>query len=252
MSWSGKAVWPDCEGGRSVPVDHDVMNQTGEADESTLARDLWPENKGRLLSDNGDALNLPKSRRLPREYDALCAWMCVDPCGVDTPATAWVQPEPGQEDERTEVTIRLQGFVENISFGMLGTWNGTPQGAPKAMQTLTLVSGGCSDAFSPQVEAVDNVLELMQKFLAREVVNSNGGGKIDIKRRVFHKVRPTEPPMRGYPVPFAEDPVGRARKIDHMWSIRHRIDAGSQDSSGRIRRENPVVIRTDFREAREE
>ncbi len=47
----------------------------------------------------------------------------------------------------------------------------------------------------------------------------------------------------GFTVPFAEDPLRRAGKIDHMWSIRHRIEAGSQDASGRIRRVNPVIIR---------
>lgn len=56
-------------------------------------------------------------------------------------------------------------------------------------------------------------------------------------------MRPSDEGLRSLPVPFAEDPVGRARKINHMWAIRHRIDAGSQDPSGRIRRENPLVIK---------
>ncbi|OJT05667.1 hypothetical protein TRAPUB_8937 [Trametes pubescens] len=112
------------------------------------------------------------------------------------------------------------------------------------MQTLTLVSGGCADAFDPQLEALRNIYALVQKVLAREIINGAcETGKIELKRRVFAKVRPGEDRDMGFTVPFAEDPLRRAGKIDHMWSIRHRIEAGSQDASGRIRRVNPVIIR---------
>lgn len=56
------------------------------------------------------------------------------------------------------------------------------------MQTLTLVSGGCTDAFAPQLAALENVTELVQKFLARDVISSHTeNGKIMLKRRVFTK-----------------------------------------------------------------
>lgn len=95
-----------------------------EADNTTLARDLWPGASGRLTVDNEDITQLPRSRRLPNEHEELCRWMCVDPCGVDKSTVAWIQPEGDDDEERTEVTIRVQGFVEQISVGMLGSWNG--------------------------------------------------------------------------------------------------------------------------------
>lgn len=76
------------------------------------------------MKDAASVEALPRSRRLPVEFEELCRWMCVDPCGVDSPTTAWIQPDHDGEQERAEVTIRLQGFVERIAFGMLGTWNG--------------------------------------------------------------------------------------------------------------------------------
>ncbi len=58
------------------------------------------------------------------------------------------------------------------------------------MQTLTLVSGGCADAFDPQLEALRNIYALVQKVLAREIINGAcETGKIELKRRVFAKVR---------------------------------------------------------------
>lgn len=94
----------------------------------------------------------------------------------------------------------------------------TAQGAPKAMQTLTLVSGGCTDAFSPQLEALDNIMELVQKFLAREVVNTNNGGKMEFKRRVFHKVRAMQESAVG--VAHASVPVGATHRGNHQGFLR--------------------------------
>lgn len=44
-------------------------------------------------------------------------------------------------------------------------------------------------------------------------------------------------------LPKAEDPLGRAKKISHMWGVRHRIEVGVQRPDGRVQRENPRVIR---------
>lgn len=57
------------------------------------------------------------------------------------------------------------------------------------------------------------------------------------------QVRPADGQERTLTVPFAEDPKGRAKKVAHMWAIRHRVDAGFQDAEGRVRRVNPMVIR---------
>lgn len=76
-----------------------------------------------MLLDNTPVTQLPRSRLLPRDYEELSRWMCVDPCGVDAPAAAWLQPDVGG-DERMEATFRMQGFVEKMALSMLGNWNG--------------------------------------------------------------------------------------------------------------------------------
>lgn len=65
----------------------------------------------------------------------------------------------------------------------------TPQGAPKALQTITLAGGRCDAAFEPQVEALANIREFVLKLLSRSDCNTFcGDGKIRLKRRVFERV----------------------------------------------------------------
>lgn len=77
-----------------------------------------------MLQDTTTAQTLPAHRRVPQSYEDMCAWLCVDPCGVESASTVWMHPEVVGEEERVELTMRLQGFVESISIGMLGTWDG--------------------------------------------------------------------------------------------------------------------------------
>ncbi|KAI0355688.1 hypothetical protein OH77DRAFT_1424630 [Trametes cingulata] len=127
---------------------------------------------------------------------------------------------------------------------MLGTWNGSLQGAPKAVQTLTLVSGGCHRAFNPQLHALDNVRDFVLKALSRGApTTEQTDGKIHLKRRVFDRVRPGDDTGTNIRVPVAEDPLARARKVEGLWAIRHHIEAGVQQTDGRVTRENPRSIR---------
>lgn len=77
-----------------------------------------------MIRDTATYATLPASKLVPFEYDDLGQWLCVDPCGVDSGCAAWAHPDVAGEEERLEVTIRLNGFVEAATLGMLGNWDG--------------------------------------------------------------------------------------------------------------------------------
>lgn len=73
--------------------------------------------------------------------------------------------------------------------GRLTTLHSKPQGAPKAVQSVTLVSGGCVSAFEPQLAAMENLKERVLTLLSRGTeVKSRASDKLVLRRRVFQKV----------------------------------------------------------------
>lgn len=94
------------------------------ASPTTLCRDVWPEGKGRLMKDTSTLETLPRYRVVPDSHDELSDWLCVDPCGGDSGSTVFIHPDCAEVDGVQELTLRLEGFVEDISVGMMGTWNG--------------------------------------------------------------------------------------------------------------------------------
>lgn len=94
------------------------------ADSTTLCRDVWPEGKGRLKKDASTLATLPRHRIVPDSHDELCEWLCVDPCGVEHASTVLLHPDCSDLEGPVELMLRLVGFVQDISVGMVGTWNG--------------------------------------------------------------------------------------------------------------------------------
>lgn len=77
-----------------------------------------------MIQDHTTVASLPVHRRVPQTYEDMSGWLCVDPCGIDSSSAVWIHPDVVEEDVRVELSIRLQGFVEAVSIGMLGDWNG--------------------------------------------------------------------------------------------------------------------------------
>lgn len=94
------------------------------ADANTLCRDVWPHDHGRLIQDTSTLASLPPHRVVPDTHDELVDWICVDPCGMDAASTVLLHPDCSPVTDPVELTLRLTGFVAELSIGMLGTWNG--------------------------------------------------------------------------------------------------------------------------------
>lgn len=76
-----------------------------------------------------------------------------------------------------------------ITFIIVLTSSRKVIGAPKAVQSVTLVGGGCSAAFDPQLIAIDNVKERVLCLLSRtRDIPDEPSSKLVLRRRVFQKV----------------------------------------------------------------
>lgn len=77
-----------------------------------------------MIQDASTLETLPVHRVVPENHDELCDLVCVDPCGVDSASPVLLHPDFCGDDGPVALTVRLQGFVEQPSLGMLGNWNG--------------------------------------------------------------------------------------------------------------------------------
>ncbi|RDX56126.1 hypothetical protein OH76DRAFT_1338388 [Lentinus brumalis] len=223
---------------------NDVHLRRIAASPTVLARDLWPESIGRIASDTDDATTLPARRVVPGTVDELMGWLCVD-SGSGNTTPVWVHPDVS-EGRRLQLVLRLQGIVGTISLGPLGDWNGQAEGAPKAMQTMTLIGTHFADAFAPQVRALENIRDTVLHLLGRRGVEGGGDtGRIILKRRVFVKVSSAtgDRAAGGVVLSEAEDPARRARRLQHMWRVERRVAASEADAAGVLTRLDPLKIK---------
>ncbi|TFK79953.1 hypothetical protein K466DRAFT_504724, partial [Polyporus arcularius HHB13444] len=205
-----------------------------------LARDLWPGGSGRLVNDSEDIQNLPARRVVPAALEDMFSWLCVD-SGCGSSANVWIHPDIA-DGRRVPVVLRLQGIVRQSLLTALGDWDGQREGAPKAMQRLTLTGSCYTDAFLPQLRAVDHIKTAVLQLMGRRGVQYNGDPNcIYLKRRVFTKVGPCTEPGLGVSLTPGEDPAGRAGRIRHMWYVEKRVQA-SVPQAGKLVRANPLTF----------
>ncbi|KAH9848085.1 hypothetical protein C2E23DRAFT_740292, partial [Lenzites betulinus] len=211
-------------------------------DETQLARDLWPSGMGRLTNDKDELKDLPSWRVVPSTFEGLCQWLFVD--RDDGQSTVLIHPEH-HDQEKLQVTLRLQGIVADANLNALGNWNGDVLHAPKAVQTLTILGGSCKEPFGAQQRTLAHIRELVLKLLCLpSAAPSQNGHNIVLKRRVFTKVQSSSSSSdTPSALTTSDDPAGRALKIVHMWNVDHRIMVGVQREDGTIARANPLVIR---------
>ncbi|KAI1786952.1 hypothetical protein LXA43DRAFT_1098726 [Ganoderma leucocontextum] len=211
-----------------------------KADDRTLARDKWPADIGRVLQEREkSATNLPRSKLVPCERRDLPTWLCVETQPDQGRAVVLFRSdvECGEDDAGVEITVRLQGVISEMNLGPSGSWDGTLQNIHKAQQQLTLVSGGCAEAFAPQHRALANIRHVVLTMLGKTGLGQNGReGTISLRKRVFTKVDLSvdEEDRKPSAVEAAEDPTGRLRRYDENWRILEKIRCGRQEADGSL------------------
>ncbi|RDX39821.1 hypothetical protein OH76DRAFT_1459637 [Lentinus brumalis] len=212
------------------------------ASDTILARDLWPQGCGRLTNDTVDMNNLPVRRVVPTAFEDLLAWLCVDADSGNS-ASVWLHPDVA-DGQRRPVVVRLQGIVQDTCLRALGDWNGQADGAPRAMQRLTLTGSHFPDAFLPQLHAVENIRDTVLHLLGRPgVERTRQGSDIVLKRRVFTRVNAGHTAGQNVTLSASEDPSGRAARLRQLWKIDRRVAASLQESGGVLRKADPLAIK---------
>ena len=89
-----------------------------------LARDFWPEHAGRLDQDKHlDLTNLPKTRIVPRDIQALLHWLYVDPLAPGQRGHVYVRSDVAGADGMLELVVRIQGIIQDVNLSLVGDWD---------------------------------------------------------------------------------------------------------------------------------
>ncbi|PIL34986.1 hypothetical protein GSI_02773 [Ganoderma sinense ZZ0214-1] len=179
-----------------------------------LARELWPSGIGKLQQDKQLTLqNLPASRIVPKDSDDLLRWLFVQLVERGRRAHVFMHPSVDGAKGSPEVVLRLQGVIEDANMGLYGDWDQTETNAKKAMQRLVLGSGGCREAFAPQLKALDDI---------RQTVNVDTGASV---------------------VTEDEDPSGLLDTVADKWRITTRTKCGYENGEDGIESLNGLSLR---------
>lgn len=164
-------------------------------------RDLWPVD---LPQVERDITDLSPRDVVPDTVDELLSWTWVgQKPSMQSPGRRHVLFHAGDDEELTQVAIRLQGFVQKLNIRPLGNWNRcapwntelirandsrrSRSGAMKAIQYVDIFGGPHDHIFQFQVQTLHNIEHLVNRtFGTRKPLTS--GGSIHLQRRVFTKV----------------------------------------------------------------
>ena len=88
---------------------------------------MWPATLPRVTKDRRSVTELTWEDIVPSEPDEVMAWAYVEAVGgsrfFKKYAVLYTQPN-NNTDQRTVVTIRLQGFIKYCDLRPFGTWKG--------------------------------------------------------------------------------------------------------------------------------
>nr|VWO96302.1 Ceramide glucosyltransferase (EC (GLCT-1) (Glucosylceramide synthase) (GCS) (UDP-glucose ceramide glucosyltransferase) (UDP-glucose:N-acylsphingosine D-glucosyltransferase) [Ganoderma boninense] len=215
------------------------------AGEDILARDLWPQGSGVLLQDaHLDAHTVSTGRIVPSELDELADWMFVEVGSDGRRGKVYVKGGGAEEEDSSELVLRVQGIVHEANLTLTGDWDRTEDNAKKAVQRLSLVSGGCSVAFEPQCAALTSIREMVGLMLGISSSSRRPRSKaIVLRRRVFTKVADGATEVGPSVVETGDDPSGVLHDMSSRWRIVSRLRCGIQDEEGDILHLNPLLIR---------
>ncbi|KAJ3483433.1 hypothetical protein NLI96_g6318 [Meripilus lineatus] len=232
-----------------VHVDELIWTTSG-----SLVKEKWGEELGYLLGAT-DVGSSEEQDWVPREEGDLESWGFLGrKLGSHdrTRRHALMYIDSGVSTSRTQVSLRVQGFVERASLATLGNWQGSESHAPKAIQSLLLGPGKQSAAaFAEQNKAIALVKDFIKDRIGYPVGEASSrksdSEKLFLQRRVFTRVREGDEYIE---LLRSEDPSGDAAKIRSRWAVSTRMEIGRRTRDGKIVRCASYLIRPgDFVEA---
>ncbi|KAJ3475105.1 hypothetical protein NLI96_g12057 [Meripilus lineatus] len=146
---------------------------------------------------------IPKRYILPSTLDEILFWVDLDtnPAENDKARTSYVLyhalPGPNSDGGDVEIQFHLQGFVSACNVHPLGTWRANQgiESAPIAYQYLELSGLEAPETFTHQARPGNQTVSLLKR---------------------------------------GDDVTGKAKKMETMWYLNHRIDIHMQAESGKL------------------
>ncbi|KAI9060907.1 hypothetical protein FKP32DRAFT_1550013, partial [Trametes sanguinea] len=212
-----------------------------------LARNIWPENIGQIVQERElSVASLPSSRKIPDNLEDLAEWLWVDRQDHLSQALVYLYDDVDGVDASAsvELVVRVQGVIADMNVSLSGTWDGTELNAKKANQYLTLVSGGCTAAFEPQVRCLNTLRDAVLAQLGK--CDDRQRGRQDalvFRRRVFTKVRYGVNDHIPSAIVNSEDPRAKFKAIEKSWKVVDKLRAGTQLAHGEIFSVTPLSLR---------
>ncbi|KAJ3482693.1 hypothetical protein NLI96_g6809 [Meripilus lineatus] len=208
----------------------------------SLVRDLWSSSLPKLGTSHGSFEDIPKRYLVPSTLDETLFWVDVDSnqSENDKARTSYVLyhalPGPNGEGGDAEIQFHVQGFVVACNVHPLGTWRSSLgiESAPIAYQYLELCGLEATETFVHQVRALHALTRAVEITTGLQCNNSikEESNNIRLWRKTFAKARPGKPIVsllkRG------DDVTGKARKMENMWYLDHRIEIHMQTENGKL------------------
>ncbi|KAI0057502.1 hypothetical protein BV25DRAFT_1920092 [Artomyces pyxidatus] len=208
-----------------------------------LVRDQWPGSVARTAADELAYQQLTHQHVVPCTYEDMCEWAYVwhdaRSHNFSRQFRLLHHPTPTYDQmnlRHVEITFRFQGFLGKHNLKTLGNWNGNPERAYRASQSIELHGGHFPEVFSAQFHAFEHVKTLVHRALLSEDelfhmlsdIGDNTEQRIAFDRRVFTKV------------------FNPATIVD-QWRITEKLALGRRLADGTIERCNQFIFaRGDF------
>ncbi|KAI6001857.1 hypothetical protein EDD15DRAFT_2361185 [Pisolithus albus] len=125
-----------------------------------LAMDLWPAPHCEKIAARAGPHKLQPWERYPCDLEGMCDWATItkDKSAKDKRREniiVYRTPPESTSNALYPVSVRLYGCLQNFTVGKFGNWDGNPLTAKRAIQSLTLISGGHHDPWRNQLDALD-------------------------------------------------------------------------------------------------
>ncbi|KAI1782870.1 hypothetical protein LXA43DRAFT_1103318 [Ganoderma leucocontextum] len=183
---------------RYVTTSFSTMTSLITSNES-IVPSLWPQDLARVTHSSYDQHVRAGWRHFPPTADGILDWIEVIPTSGPNIrpgekrvvyTTATLDPQL-RKHSPTDMTFFVHGFIRALNLSPLGNWTTKEVHAPSAVQHLTLVSGGHTAVFDPQLIAIAQLKDVISMLTGAEEIVHEGviPQAIRLERNIFFKIR---------------------------------------------------------------
>ncbi|KAG1788108.1 uncharacterized protein HD556DRAFT_912938 [Suillus plorans] len=216
------------------------------ASENTMAFELWPAPMKKEI------------QRLQGDYD-YASWELFPSSLRDMADWADVYQDPERKDKSRDriliykhipdgepgtvypVALRLQGLLREFRVERFGNWTGQEADVTRAVQHVTISSGGHAKAWEATIDSLNLACEYVSRRLHLPMQGIPQKKELYLQRRAF--IKRDKP--RGSKTPAlsaTQDPEGKYLRIQEHWSAVRPLTIADLTSAGKILPMDAVLL----------